>query len=96
MLTDFAPKTMLPDVFEDAEHDESIHFPRKGREIVKNRGSISIGNLLNELSNPCTVNGKTPIYPAQIFIYWVPPFTGPNSFPPRGPFNQGLVYRHKI
>ena len=38
MLTNWAPKTMLSDVFEDAEHDVGVHFPQKAQEIVENCG----------------------------------------------------------
>ena len=44
-------KTMKPDVFEDADHNKSVHFTRKVREIVTNPDRLSIGNLQNELKN---------------------------------------------
>ena len=45
----YPKKIMKPDVFENADHDKSVHFTRKVREIVTNPGRLCIGNLQNEL-----------------------------------------------
>ena len=33
MLTNFIPKSMEPDVFQDAEHDKSVYFLRKVKDL---------------------------------------------------------------